>query len=97
MMTDQDKRWAASWLPKGYQSLSHDVRQDTEVLRYTDGRSVITVFVEPDHGNKASGEIVQSGETVALGKQVGQQYVTVVGDVPLMIADRIASAIQPLN
>lgn len=96
MNSAQSKLWVASWLPKDYQALSHDVRHDREVLRYTNGNNVITVFVEPDRG-QTNGAVQQSGETVALSKRVGSQYVTVVGEMPLMIADRIASAVQPLN
>jgi negative regulator of sigma E activity len=31
---------------------------------------------------------------IAVGKRRGDDFVTVVGDVPLMIADRIAASVQ---
>lgn len=97
MLTGETKQWSAGWLPEGYQALSYAVHNDAEVLRYTNGESIISVFVEPDTEDKVSGNVVKDGETLALGKKVSGQYVTVVGDMPLMTADRIASAVQPLQ
>lgn len=41
--------------------------------------------------------VAQADGYIAVGKRRGDHFVTVVGDVPLMIAERIASAVQPEN
>ncbi len=89
-----DKEWVAHWLPKGYLPLSHDVHHDTEVMRFTDGDKVISIFVEPNAKVQQPEGVVHSGDTVALSKKKGSQLVTVVGDMPLLVADRIASSVH---
>lgn len=86
--------WAADWLPKGYQSLSHEVYHDSEVLRFTDGEAIISIFVESGVKAQQAAGVVHSGDTVALSKHKGQQLVTVVGDMPLLVADRIANSVR---
>jgi hypothetical protein len=94
MLRAKQKSWNANWLPDGFSSVRHEVMPDSEVMIYSDGRTAISVSVEPYGKHKSAPGAVQSGDTVALGKRVGDQFVTVVGDLPLMIADRIASSVD---
>ncbi|MEH6627322.1 MAG: MucB/RseB C-terminal domain-containing protein [Motiliproteus sp.] len=94
LMRSKQKSWTANWMPEGYSEVRHEVMPDSEVMMYSDGRTAISVSVEPYGRHKSAPGAVQSGGTVALGKQVGNQFVTVVGDLPLMIADRIASSVD---
>jgi len=93
LMRDRAEHWGASWVPSGYTQVRHDLMPDAEVILYSDGRSAISVSVEPYGKQKARAGSVQDGDTVAFGKRVGGQFVTVVGDLPLMMADRIASSV----
>ncbi|WP_421865657.1 MucB/RseB C-terminal domain-containing protein [Motiliproteus sp.] len=90
----QSPQWQVGWVPDGFRIVEHDHIYDAEVLLYSNGRTEVSVSVQPFASKKANPGAIQSGETVAVGKQVGDQFVTVVGDVPLMIADRIASSVK---
>ncbi len=94
LMRSKQKSWTANWMPEGYSAVRHEVMPGSEVIVYSDGRTAISVSVEPYGRQKSAPGAVQSGDTVALGKKVGSQFVTVVGDLPLMIADRIASSVD---
>ncbi|OMH38119.1 MucB/RseB C-terminal domain-containing protein [Motiliproteus sp. MSK22-1] len=94
LLRSKEKVWAAEWLPDGFSPLRHEVMPDSEVMIYSDGRTSISVCVEAYGTQKSVPGAVQSGDTVALGKRVGGQFVTVVGDIPLMIADRIAGSVN---
>ena len=93
LMRDRSEQWSAGWLPAGYSQVRHDLMSDAEVILYSDGRSAISVSIEPYGKHKARDGAAQHGDTVAFGKRVGGQFVTVVGDLPLMMADRIASSV----
>lgn len=93
----RELQWQVDWVPEGYQRVEHDRLSDAEVILYANDRSTISVSVQPYSAKKASPGAMQSGETVAVGKQVGDQFVTVVGDVPFMLADRIASSVSLQN
>lgn len=97
MRSPGGKEWAANWLPKGYRQLSHDVHHDAEVMRFTDGDAIISIFVESSVKGQQAAGVVHSGDTVALSKRKGQQLITVVGDMPLLVADRIASSVRSVN
>ncbi|MFT5721778.1 MAG: sigma-E factor negative regulatory protein RseA [Motiliproteus sp.] len=86
-------QWLVEWMPEGFKVIQHDRLSDSEVLLYSNGKASISVSVQPFASKKASPGAVQSGDTVAIGKRVDDQFVTVVGDVPFMMADRIASSV----
>jgi negative regulator of sigma E activity len=91
----EGSRWHASWLPEGFDGLRRDIMPHSEVQIYSNGRNAFTVCIE-DYGYQTVPEgAVQSGHMVAVGKRMGKHFVTVVGDVPLMIAERIATSVKP--
>lgn len=90
----QSPQWQVGWVPDGFRIVEHDHIYDAEVILYSNGKTEVSVSVQPYTTKKANPGAIQSGETVAVGKRVDDQFVTVVGDVPLMIADRIASSVQ---
>ncbi|WP_210396703.1 MucB/RseB C-terminal domain-containing protein [Motiliproteus sediminis] len=93
LMRERAEKWSAGWIPGEFKQVRHDVMPDSEVMLYSNGRTAISVSVEPFGKRKARAGAIQEGGTVAFGKQVGDQFVTVVGDLPLMMADRIASSV----
>ncbi|WP_067869031.1 MucB/RseB C-terminal domain-containing protein [Neptuniibacter marinus] len=93
MLKKQKPNWQASWLPDGFSGLRSDVMPHAEVQIFSNGRNTFSVCVE-NYGHQSVSEgVAQSGNMVAVGKRIGDQFVTVVGDVPLMIAERIASSV----
>lgn len=88
-------QWSTRWLPEGFSMVRHELLPHGEVMVYTNGRDAFSVSVE-EMGHQSLPEgVTQANGYIAVGKRRGDHFVTVVGDVPLMIADRIASAVQP--
>ncbi|MGH1462048.1 MAG: MucB/RseB C-terminal domain-containing protein [Neptuniibacter sp.] len=95
MLNGKQSGWQTSWLPEGYQGLRQDVMAHAEVHVFSNGRNSFTVCIE-NYGRQSVPEgVAQQDGMVAVGKKMGDQFVTVVGDVPLMIAERIASSVEP--
>lgn len=97
MLTAQHPAWQAHWLPDGFRNVRHEVLPESEVMLFSDGRHSVSVSVEPFGRQSVAEGVAQADDMVAVGKRHGQHFVTVVGDVPLMIADRIASSVQVRN
>lgn len=93
LVNNSPVRWLVEWVPEGFEIVEHDRLRDSEVLLYSNGQDNVSISVQPFASKKASPGAMHSGNTVAVGKRVSDQFVTVVGDVPFMIADRIASSV----
>ena len=94
MLQTQKANWQASWLPDGFDDMRLDIMPHAEVQVFSNGRNSFSVCVE-DFGHQTVPEgVAKSGDMVAVGKRMGDQFVTVVGDVPMMIAERIASSVE---
>jgi negative regulator of sigma E activity len=94
MLQTQQSNWQASWLPDGFDDMRLDIMPHAEVQVFSNGRNSFSVCVE-DYGRQTVPEgVAKSGNMVAVGKRIGDQFVTVVGDVPMMIAERIASSVE---
>ncbi|MGB2129859.1 MAG: MucB/RseB C-terminal domain-containing protein [Marinobacterium sp.] len=95
LSTQRVPQWTTRWLPKGYAIVRHELLPHGEVMVFANGRDAFSVSVE-ELGHQSMPEgVAQSDGYIAVGKRQGDHFVTVVGDVPLMIAERIASAVQP--
>lgn len=90
-------QWSTRWMPEGYSIIRHELLPHGEVMVFANGRDAFSVSVE-ELGHQSLPEgVAQADGYIAVGKRRGDHFVTVVGDVPLMIAERIASAVQPEN
>lgn len=88
-------QWSTRWMPEGYSIVRHELLPHGEAMVFANGRDAFSVSVE-ELGHQSLPEgVAQADGYIAVGKRRGDHFVTVVGDVPLMIADRIASAVQP--
>ena len=97
MLGQSEPEWQTAWMPKGFSPVRHEVMPQAEVMVYSDGRYAVSVCVE-DYGRQSMPEgAAQSDQIVAVGKRVGDHFVTVVGDVPMMIAERIAASVTGIN
>ena len=85
--------WRVSWLPDGFRPL----RMQRNRLHFTDGVATVSVFVEnnpasqPEISTRVGGTVVVSRRL----RQVGPQ-ITVVGEVPVQTAKRVAQSIEPV-
>jgi sigma-E factor negative regulatory protein RseB len=75
--------------PHKQQSDLHEVLQ----LVFSDGLATISVFVEPLSGEHHPG-VVQKGATTISGSQLGNFWITVVGEVPAAAIQLLSDSIE---
>jgi sigma-E factor negative regulatory protein RseB len=96
--------WRLEWMPPGFELSSSVVRKDqassvpVSNLMYDDGLASFSVFVEPISGSAATDTRTQLGPTVAVSRRLttakGDVVVTVVGEVPIGTAERVALSLR---
>lgn len=97
--TDAVEGWQAAWLPPGFALASRERdEKGVETLLFSDGLSVFSIFFDPN-GNKQLPEVqAQRGATVAQMVRIeaaGRNYlVSVVGEIPIETAQRVAGLVK---
>ncbi|MDD7804888.1 MAG: MucB/RseB C-terminal domain-containing protein [Endozoicomonas sp. (ex Botrylloides leachii)] len=96
--------WEAGWIPSGFVVKSISERpspvsnQKTDAVLYSDGIASFSIFVEPDETRVLSQSSENIGTLAAVSKifRRGDTFfnVTVIGDVPLGTAERIAVSVR---
>lgn len=96
--------WRSDWMPDGFQLIDSNVRtspasnESVTWLSYGDGLARLSVFVESLNGAVVEDTRSQMGPTVAVSKRIstagGDVMVTVVGEVPLGTAERVALSMR---
>ena len=99
--------WETGWLPEGFVQHGRAVRSSpvaehvVDALTFSDGVASFTVFVEPDDTGLLSQASEKIGALSAVAKiyREGDQYfhVTVMGDIPLGTAERVAVSVRPVK
>lgn len=102
---DQNWGWEAGWIPAGFEVQSQSRRVSpvsdrmVDTVIYSDGLANFSVFVEPDETRVLSQAAEQIGSMAAVSKVFRNDndyfHVTVVGEVPLGTAERIAVSVRP--
>ncbi len=100
--------WRIGWLPRGFAMSAQTVRaaaggQGLQTLFYGDGLAALSVFIEPvpaGTGLPANLQVMREGATVAVSVIArdgdGRTHlVTVVGEVPVATATRVARSVLP--
>ena len=97
--------WRSDWLPPGFELINSSVRRDAarnstvSSLMYDDGLARFSVFLEPVKDQPGNDTRAQLGPTVAVSRHLntpkGKVMVTVVGEIPLGTAERIALSMRP--
>jgi sigma-E factor negative regulatory protein RseB len=98
---DGENTWQIDWIPEGFLPTAADVTMAGQVRTYTDGLAVFSVFLEarqPARNPAAGGEgSAQQGATTAFTRTVklaGNAWlVTVIGEVPVNTARRVADSV----
>ena len=98
------QQWRVRWVPPGFHLTSTDFRQPSSehkgvnTLVYSDGLAAFSVFIEAMPETGAGSVVSRSGATVVLTHLAsggdGDHLVTVVGEVPVGTARRIASGVS---
>jgi sigma-E factor negative regulatory protein RseB len=96
--------WRSDWLPPGFELIDSSVRKDPQgkgavsSLMYDDGLARFSVFLESLEGGSAADIRTQLGPTVAVSRRLttprGEVMVTVVGEIPIGTAERIALSMR---
>ncbi|MDN4547030.1 MULTISPECIES: MucB/RseB C-terminal domain-containing protein [unclassified Pseudomonas] len=96
--------WHSDWLPPGFELIASAARKDPATkaqvnsLMYDDGLARFSVFLEPLNGAPVIDTRTQLGPTVAVSRRLttaqGDMMVTVVGEIPLGTAERIALSMR---
>ncbi|WP_460117308.1 MucB/RseB C-terminal domain-containing protein [Pseudomonas sp. S2_C03] len=96
--------WRSDWLPAGFELTSSTSRKDPETktqvssLMYDDGLARFSVFLEPLNGAAVVDTRTQLGPTVAVSRRLttpdGDMMITVVGEIPIGTAERIALSMR---
>ncbi|WP_347904585.1 MucB/RseB C-terminal domain-containing protein [Pseudomonas purpurea] len=99
--------WHSDWLPPGFELASSSAHKDPETktqvssLMYDDGLARFSVFLEPLNGATVTDTRTQLGPTVAVSRRLttpeGEMMVTVVGEIPIGTAERIALSMRSGN
>jgi sigma-E factor negative regulatory protein RseB len=98
----EESRWTVGQLPSGFRFTGRMVRKSSlrnvlaEHQVYSDGLATVSVFIEKSENPSAVMKGVTSmGAVHALGTQVADHQVTVVGEVPAATIIQIANSITP--
>lgn len=96
--------WHFEWVPPGFELTGSTSRIDptskvlVTSLMYDDGLSRFSVFIEPVNGATVTDIRTQLGPTVAVSRRLatpkGDAMVTVVGEIPIGTAERIALSMR---
>jgi sigma-E factor negative regulatory protein RseB len=96
--------WHSDWLPPGFELTGSAARKDPDTqvqvnsLMYDDGLARFSVFLEPLNGANATDTRTQLGPTAAVSRRLttpqGEMMVTVVGEIPIGTAERIALSMR---
>ena len=96
--------WHSDWLPPGFELTSSTSHKDPQTkaqvtsLMYDDGLARVSVFLEPLNGATVTDTRTQLGPTVAVSRRLttpeGEIMVTVVGEIPIGTAERIALSMR---
>lgn len=96
--------WHSEWLPPGFELVNSTVNRDPKTksevtsLLYDDGLARFSVFLEPLNGASAPDTRVQLGPTAAVSRHLttndGDMLATVVGEIPIGTAERIALSMR---
>ncbi|MBV4484038.1 MucB/RseB C-terminal domain-containing protein [Pseudomonas sp. SWRI153] len=98
------QNWHSDWLPPGFELTSSSSHKDSQTktqvnsLMYDDGLARFSVFLEPLNGATVTDTRTQLGPTVAVSRRLttpqGEMMVTVVGEIPIGTAERIALSMR---
>ena len=104
---NRNASWEAGWIPDGFTLKDRRVRpspvseQEVDALIFSDGIASFSIFVEKDETRVLSQTAENIGALAAVSKvyRDGDSYyhVTVVGEVPLGTAERVAVSVRPVK
>jgi sigma-E factor negative regulatory protein RseB len=95
-----DSRWKVFQVPEGFVLTDHSWHQlsanepGVEHWVYSDGLASVSVYVEASRGHDSYNGMSHRGALNAYGTMVGDNYVTVVGEVPRHTVEMIGKSVR---
>lgn len=100
-LTHVASAWRLNWVPRGFMQTGNTLLAGSgqTTLMYSDGLAAFTLFVESAADESRMPRLQQQwGATAAvvryIGTQSGKYRITVVGEVPLITAEKIAASVM---
>lgn len=99
----KQKKWQLAWIPAGFEAESvvmkaWNPKRHEEAFMYSDGLAAFSVFIEPSDSSSQVTESTQIGSTSAVSHYFSSSdeayVVTVIGEIPMITARQIASAVR---
>ena len=101
IVASDKSRWGLGWVPSGFMLMHHNRHQmpgesgDAEHLVYSDGLATVSVYFEKvTAGKEILRGVSRMGAVNAMGGVINGFHATVVGEVPVVTVEQIASNIQ---
>ena len=96
-------KWQLDWMPPGFEIVKDDqhklMMHDTDPVSYimlNDGIVRVSVYVSTKQTELAEQQnIIQRGGTLIYTKQTENIEINVIGEIPLLTAEKIAASIEP--
>jgi sigma-E factor negative regulatory protein RseB len=94
-LSGKPKNWKVSWVPNGFKAVNP---HNGNGMVFSDGIANLSVFVEQSINTSLGDMHTSVGGTVVLTRQIkgSSQQITVVGEVPVLTAQKIAESIEPV-
>jgi len=97
--------WNVDWLPTGFKVIKDDqhklMMHDTDPVSYlmlNDGIVSVSVYISNKKALLADQKnIIQHGATLIYTKQINSVEVNIIGEIPLVTAEKIAASIKPVH
>ena len=88
-------RWRVAWVPNGFRSVRVPY---TNRLHFTDGLATFSVFIDRKAKSSLPEMAAHVGGTVVISRRIKgvKGQITVVGEVPLATARRVAESVEPV-
>lgn len=88
--------WKVAWLPTGFRLVSTEAPNR---LLYSDGIATFSVFVDGGNSSRLGEITTHMGGTVVITRRLkgSAQQITVVGEVPVDTARKVAESVEPAN
>ncbi len=85
--------WRVAWLPNGFQPVEVT---GSNRLHFTDGIATFSVFIDRGSSAELPDLATQVGGTVVISRHLNGGNITVVGEVPIRTARKVAESVEPV-
>lgn len=93
-----EQSWQPSWVPDGFLMVRAESDQSGHLQTYSDGMAAFSVFLDPDSDVDSEPTEIRQGATVAASTPlIGDRerwLATVVGEIPLATARKVAASVR---